>query len=266
MNFYDILGVSKTATQEEIKKAYRKLASKHHPDKGGDKERFQEIQSAYDTLSDPVKRGEYDNPHQKQAHFRWGANEDINDVFNNMFGGGFRQRQRPKKNKDLRVHLGISPQESLDAVEKTIAVRKSNGNIDTVSLTIPAGIPDHSTMKYKGLGDHAITQLPPGDLYVDIHYALPNSTTLVDEILYQKIDIDAIDAIIGIKMSVNTVMGENFKVTIPQGIQHGKRIRLAGKGINTRTGRKDLYLVINITIPTMTAAQISKLQDIKNNQ
>ena len=137
MTHYSTLGVSETATPDEIKKAYRSLASKHHPDKGGDTQKFQEIQAAYAVLEDANKRAQYDAERTGQGRnqFTWNTHSDvdINDLFRHFnFGGDpfaqFRQHQQPRRNKDLRIDISIPLVQTLQDNVKTISVQTTNGN------------------------------------------------------------------------------------------------------------------------------------------
>ena len=128
MNYYETLGVSKNATPDEIKRAFRKLASQHHPDKGGDTQKFQEIQAAYDTLGDPEKKAAYDNPQPQFQQFG-GMPSGFEDIFN-AFGGGNPfgdmfgrrpQRQQPR-NKTLNLQTGISLEDAFFGKDLTLSV------------------------------------------------------------------------------------------------------------------------------------------------
>lgn len=130
MNPYEVLGVAPSATPEEIKKAYRKLAAVHHPDRGGDTAKFQELQSAYDILSNPDKRAAHDNPQPQGFHFDFGrAHPDINEIFSqfgfNPFGQGRPQPQR--RNKDIRAEINIGLQETLSSQQKTLSIKTADG-------------------------------------------------------------------------------------------------------------------------------------------
>ena len=194
-NAYETLGVPTGASEDEIKKAYRKLASQHHPDKGGDTAKFQEIQNAYETLSDPQKRAQHDNPnpfgHQGgdshfEFHFGGGDPHDIfQQFFQHGFGGHnpFQQRQQPRRNKDLRINLTINLQETLAEQKKTVSVQTTKGDRFNVDVNIPRGVSNGTTIKYTQMGDNMFDSLTRGDLYVIItvfyrgYYYLPLSGT-----------------------------------------------------------------------------------------
>ena len=279
-NAYETLGVPKGASDEEIKKAYRRLASAHHPDKGGDTARFQEIQSAYDTLSDPQKRQQHDNPnpfaghhgHQGGFHeFHFGGG-DPNDIFAQFFGGAspfgghnpFQQRQ-PRRNKDLRVQLNISLASTLEQQRKTISVQTTKGDRYNVDVDIPRGVSNGTTIKYTQMGDNMFDTLTRGDLYVivnvenDIRYQV-NGINLI-----KRIQVDAIDAMLGTDAIVRGLDGRDFAVKIPQGCQNDMKFGLQGQGLyqmNTNV-RGDLVVVVEVTVPVLNEAQLTALRNIK---
>ena len=173
MDHYQTLGVSPQADEKEIKKAYRKLAGKHHPDKGGDENEFKKIQQAYETLSDPAKRQQYDNPNPfeggdpfSQGGFNFRG--DFGDIFGDIFGRGFQQRQ-PTRNPDGVVDLHLELHEVFHGTEKMI-----NTGYGTFKITIPAGTRHGTKFNMHGKGPVQHQGLPPGDLIVRtfIHLSL----------------------------------------------------------------------------------------------
>ena len=281
-NAYETLGVPKGASDEEIKKAYRRLASAHHPDKGGDTARFQEIQSAYDTLSDPQKRQQHDNPnpfaghhgHQGGFHeFHFGGG-DPNDIFAQFFGGAspfgghnpFQQRQ-PRRNKDLRVQLNISLASTLEQQRKTISVQTTKGDRYNVDVDIPRGVSNGTTIKYTQMGDNMFDTLTRGDLYVivnvenDIRYQV-NGINLMSTL-----EIDSIDAMTGTDKIVQGIDGRDYSIKIPQGCQYGTKFGLQGQGLYQMNSsiRGDLIVNVVVTTPTLTEDQLSILRNIKSN-
>ena len=183
-NAYETLGVPKGASEDEIKKAYRKLASQHHPDKGGDTAKFQEIQTAYETLSDPQKRAQHDNPNPFSSfdngngtHFEFHFGNGGNDIFEHIFRQGpfggpnpFNQRHhQPRRNKDLRVLLTVNLSDTLSDQKKTISVQTTKGDRYNVDVQIPRGVSNGTTITYSGMGDNMFETLTRGDLYVIIN-------------------------------------------------------------------------------------------------
>ena len=196
MDHYQILGVSKYASQQDIKKAYRKLAMKHHPDKGGDEQQFKQIQAAYSVLSDPDKRAQYDNPNpfEQFGGDPFGQGSPFGDIFSEIFGGGFR-RQQPQRNPDGRMDLNIS---LLQAYKGTNVV--VNTGYATLDVTIPQGVKDGSNLRLSGKGPLRYTELPPGDLIIKVFIEYPENWGRDGNNLFCRIGVNTLDAITGTKL------------------------------------------------------------------
>jgi len=249
---YQTLGVAKNATPDQIKKAYRKLASKHHPDKGGDKEVFQNIQSAYDILSDPQKRHQYDNPIPENLRgFQTGPGGfsfnmhgmDINDIFSQMFHGQppFGQRQ----NKQIfRTNVNIT---LLDAFNGTNIQYKLNTHtgLKIIDIKIPPGIKSGDQMRYDNVLDSAI-------LVVEF-IVLPNlNFDRKDNDLYSNVSISVLDLIVGTKFEFTTISGTKVEVNVRPKTQPYMQLRLQGHGMPINYNpdiRGDQLLLIKPYIP-----------------
>jgi len=154
---YETLGVNESATQDEIKKAYRKQASQHHPDKGGDTAKFQEIEAAYRTLSDPAQREQYDHAQRNPGGFRFNVNgadgipPEMAEIFRNFgFGSGwehFGKQHQARRNRDMRIDIAIQLSETLEEQVRTVSVQTSNGQRETVQVRIPRGVTHGTTLK-----------------------------------------------------------------------------------------------------------------------
>lgn len=279
-NAYETLGVPKGASDAEIKKAYRKLAGQHHPDKGGDTKRFQEIQTAYDTLSDPVKRQQHDNPNPFGAHghpghggfefhFGGGGPEDIfQQFFSQGFGGGNPfQRQQQRRNKDLRININITLAETLAEQRRTVSVMTTKGERFNVDVNIPRGVNNGTTIKYSGMGDNMFETLTRGDLYVIINIQHDARFEIHGINLLTNVTIDSIDAMLGCEQIVQGVDGKEFNIKIPQACQFGTRFGLQGQGLyqmNTDV-RGDLVVNVTVRTPTLSQEQLNALRNIKTN-
>lgn len=268
---YQTLGVNKGATQEEIKKAYRKLASQHHPDKGGDTATFQKIQTAYDTLGDEQKRAEYDNPnpfgnYQNKSGFQQygGMPPGFEDILRSMNpGGGFedffgnsifghqRRHQQPARNQNLNLRTQISLEDAFTGKEVYAELKNNDGTFRTVEIKIPAGIGQGQTLRVAGAGDHTHKQLAPGDLMLEVT-VLPHSRFVRNgDDLYSEMTISVWEAMLGIEKDFQSIDGSQLKVSIPQGIQPGQIIRMPNRGMNVlhQNVRGHQYLNIKIEIP-----------------
>ena len=270
MDYYEVLGVAKTSTPEELKKAYRKLALKYHPDKNpGDKkaeERFKQISEAYAVLSDKEKRQNYDTYGAEGFQQRYSQEDifkgaDLNDIlreFGFNFGGGggrasfrtsrgggdpfssfFQQGQGgpggfqqgpPPKGQDLALELSISLTEVLLGAEKTISLGRG-GKSDKVSVKIPAGIESGKKLRVTGKGNPSQFGGPPGDLYLLIN-VLPHElfNRDGDDLLVDQ-KIPFSAMLLGGKVDVPTLEGKTLSVKVPHATQANAKLRLKGHGL-----------------------------------
>lgn len=257
MTHYQTLGVTEQATPDEIKRAFRKLASQHHPDKGGDTGKYQEIQKAYDTLSDNQRRQQYDMERQGlgqhggfQFHFNHG---NIDDIFRNFgFGDPFgQQRQQQRRNKDLRIEIPIPLVSTLEEQKKTIQVTTTTGEKSNLEVTIPRGVTHGTNIKYGGLGDNMFNTLPRGDLYVqfNVHGAEGFGVHGID--LFMESRVNCLLAIAGGPITVTGLDGKKFEMNLSPGTQPGTRYRIPQQGLYQMNSgvRGDLYIEIVLTVP-----------------
>ena len=283
-NAYETLGVPKGASDEEIKRAYRKLAAQHHPDKqGGNTAKFQEIQSAYETLSDPVKRQQHDNPNPFQHfghqgpngshfefHFGGPGPEDLFAQFFQGFPGGhpFQRQQQLRRNKDLRVQLGVSLASTLEEQKKTISVQTTTGDRYNVDVNIPRGVSNGTTIKYSQMGDNMFETLTRGDLYVIINVENDNRFELHGINIVTNLEVDSIDAMIGSEKIVQGIDGREYNIKIPQGCQYGTKFGLQGQGLFQMNSniRGDLIVNVVVKTPMLNEQQLNTLRNIKINQ
>jgi curved DNA-binding protein len=268
MNYYEVLGVSKTATQDEIKSAFRKLAMAHHPDKGGDETKFKEINEAYETLKDADKRASYDrfgSAGPKQS-FRQNGMDDIEEIlrargfhhpFFNMddfFNGGMRQR-----NHNVNLNYQISLEDAF-AGKQTELSYTVGGVPHTVKLTVPPGVDTGMKFRYPGKGDATIKDAAPGDLYITV-FVQDHPTFLRDGArLGYKLAVNALDAILGWEPIIPTIDGRELKVKVPAGVQHGQVLRVPNRGMPIPGGdqRGDMLIEINIVTPQILDPKLKK--------
>ena len=241
-NYYETLGVQRTATPDDIKKAYRKLASLYHPDKeGGSKTKFQEVEEAYRTLSDPGKRQQYDNPGQFGGFGRHDTPFDMDAIFN-MFGARF-QHGHQQHRQQARMALWITLVDSAEGGTRTISVGTQHGN-HAVEIEIPQGINDGDNVQYSGVG--------PGGIDLIITYRIhPNPRwQRQGQHLITEHSISVWDLILGCDIPIKDILGNTLMLTIPPQTQPGSMLRLRGRGMpgkNNPTG--DLLVKIQGQIP-----------------
>jgi molecular chaperone DnaJ len=301
-DFYAVLGVSRSASPDEIKKAYRKLAMKYHPDKNpGDKkseEQFKEVSEAYEVLSDEKKREMYDQFGFAGAGAGYagagaggagpggfggfggfqqgfGSSEDFQDIFGDMFGdvfggragGGFRQSRRPQRGADLRYTLTVSFEESALGTEKTISfIRHRQGREETARLAVkvPAGVKPGQRLKLSGEGDGAPQSGAAGDLYVIIQVQEhPLFRREEDDVLLDA-PVSFTDAILGGEIEVPTLTGR-VALKVHAGSHSGQVFRLKGKGFpkSGGFGSGDMRVRILIDTPAhLTGKQKELVQEL----
>ena len=272
MNYYETLNVSSDATSDEIKKSYRKLVKEHHPDKtGGDDSKFKQISEAYETLSDPVKKEQYDNKSRGYSPFNnfnknqeytsaWqhafsGFGGDFSDMFNQSFGG-------EAKGYDVRISITITLEESYDGVRKYIDVGTGGFNIN-----IPRGIPNGTKLKIQGRGaQHPInSSAPPGDIILTVN-VLPDPELIVNgSDIYVDLNLSWIDLLLGGEFEIHTKIN-SIKIKVPQGSHDSKLLRVVGKGMPIYNAEGFGNLMVKLrTLPiNLTEAEIELLKKIKN--
>lgn len=221
-DYYSILGVERTATPDQIKTAYRKLASQHHPDKGGDTARFQEIQAAYATLSDPTKRQQYDSPRPQFGPNPFGSQFDFDSIFD-MFGADLRHQRRSVP----RVNLWISLKDVAVGGPRTVSMQTHN-SVKNVEINIPQGIFDNDSVKYPGLG-------PDGQDLIVNYRVQPDSVWHRDgaNLISERI-MDIWDFMVGCELPITDILGKELLLTVPAGTQPGALLRAKGAGLPTR--------------------------------
>jgi DnaJ-class molecular chaperone len=280
MTHYATLGVGENADADEIKRAYRKLASQHHPDKGGDTAKFQAIQTAYDTLSDTGKRQQYDMERQGMGngiHFQFngGMPGGIHDIFRNFgFPGavdpfGQMRQPPPRRNKDLRVEIAIPLVDTLSEITKTISVQTTNGHREILEVKLPRGVTNGTNIKYPGLGDNLFNTLPRGDLYVQIAVHGSEHFVVRGIDLYSQISVNCLTAIVGGTAIISGLDNREFELSIPAGVQPNTKFRIANQGLfqmNT-LHRGDLYVELQLSVPqNLTPDQLQTIESIVNPQ
>ena len=286
-NYYDVLGVDEKATSAEITKAFKDLAKKYHPDRGGDKDKFQEINEAHDTLKSSQKRHDYDTM-RKFGGTRGGDhplfNEDIFGDFFSGFSGGdmdfggsfnftrgpggeriFRQNRQPRGNRNVQVRMAVSIKEAMMNNEKTINYKLPSGREEFATVKIPAGVQHGITFKFSGMGDDSIRNMPRGDLMVVMSVLDSDGYTRKGNDLFTDKTIDCFQAVRGHEFQLKTLEDKIIKVKVPAGTQPNTLLQVQGQGmpIHKTIGiRGNLYVKIHVLIPQLSAQDLKKIKDL----
>ncbi|TFH49807.1 MAG: J domain-containing protein [Bacteroidia bacterium] len=276
LDYYKILGIEKTATTQEVKKAYRKLARKYHPDlnpnDGGANRNFQQINEANEVLSDPEKRKKYDQygkdwthaeefekakqyQHQPSDNVTNGYQGtqfegDFSDFFESMFGGSSgagKSRQVKFRGQDYTAELHLNLIDAYKTHSQTLTVNRKK-----IRITIPAGIENGQTIKIAGHGGKGVNGGPDGDLYLTFSIAGHPAFRRLGDNLFTTVNIDLYKAVLGGEITIDTLSGK-AKLKVKPETQNGSRIKLKGKGfpVYRHEGQfGDLYITYSIIIPT----------------
>jgi curved DNA-binding protein len=257
MDYYNTLGITKSASEADIKTAYRKMAMKHHPDRGGDEKKFKEVTEAYETLSDPQKKQMFDmgvDPNAQHTSYRQGSpfefhfnTGNFEDVFSNFGFGG-----RPaRKNKTLNVNIEVALEDILKGRVIDAEIGIPNGNKRLVNIEVPPGIESGQQIRYRGMGEHTLKDVAPGDLIVNILVKQHSVFQRQGDMLMIKKFISPWDAILGSEITIETIDKKTLTIGIPAGTQPDTVLSCRGEGLpNMRTKvRGNLLIKIQIEIP-----------------
>ncbi len=276
-DYYNILGVEKSASDSEIKKAFHRLAHKYHPDKkDGDEAKFKEANEAYQTLSNKEKRAQYDRfgSAGPGAGFGGGAGGgfggfdfsgfqqqggasfdgfDLNDIFSAFAGGGF---QRTPRGRDYHMSVRLTFRESIEGVKKDISVQDpKTGKTREVTITVPPGVERGQQLRLQGYGEK-IDNGRDGDLYIQLDVQPHRIFRKEGMHLVMDMDIKLTEAILGANKEIELLDEKNTTIKIPKGLRPGQMLRVRGKGV---AGRGDLLIVTKIQIPDKLSKSQKKL-------
>ena len=281
MDYYSTLGINRNASQDEIKKAYKKMSMQHHPDRtGGDDSKFKEINEAYQTLNDPQKKQMYDqfgtaDPRQQQyrsGDFEFNFNGSpfggMDDIFESFFGGGspFGNSRRRAVNRPINVAVDVTLEDVLQGKTIGMEIALPTGRTKVVTVDIPAGVEHGQTIRYRGMGEQNIPNVPPGDLNVQIRVRNhPRYQRFGDNILCEA-KLDAWDLMCGTKTKISTLDNRSIEINIPAGTQPDTLLSCKGEGLpNINSKRRgNLQIRIKAAITRYTDEQINKIRNFKD--
>ena len=286
-DYYEILGVARTATPEEIRSAFRKKAREYHPDVAKDKvkgaEKFKEVNEAYEVLSDPAKRAKYDQmgrevpgggfawqgspgqagtPDMEEFHFGGtGYSDFFEHLFGGMAGGGFRGpggQRMARRGSDIEGDLMVPLEEALRGSVREVTLQRG-GKTETYRVKIPAGVRAGQRIRLAGKGESGRSGGEAGDLYLRVRLARHPDLRVEGCDLYADLEVAPWEAVLGASVPVPTLDGA-VTLKIPAGSTAGQKLRLRGQGLPREDGgRGDLYAVLEITVPDQVGSEEKKL-------
>ena len=288
IDYYKILGLDKNATPDDIKKAYRKLARKHHPDMNPNNKEanktFQELNEANEVLSDPEKRKKYDQYGKDWQHADQfekagrpggfssaqrenpfgdsGQGGNFSDFFESMFGGSSAQSRAKYRGQDYHADMQLGLTDAYTTHKQTFTVNGKN-----IRITVPAGVENGQAIKIKGHGGKGVNGGPEGDLYITFSISDHPDFTRQGNDLYTTVDLPLYTAVLGGEITVET-LGGKVKLKVPAGTQNGTKMRLKGKGYPVYKSEDkfgDLFITWSIVIPTkLTTRQKELFTELSN--
>lgn len=274
-DYYAILGVARDASGDDIKRAYRKLARKFHPDVSKEKdaeEKFKEVSESYETLKDLEKRAAYDQLGSYQAgqdfrpppdwEHRFGADAgeyfDLGDLFEHMLGGRGRSRG-PARGRDYELAATLSLEQAAHGADLEVALPGPDGKSRPVRIRVPKGVSDGHRLRVPGKGAPGASGGPQGDLYLNIRLAPHALYKATGHDLYLELPLAPWEAVLGASVEVPALDGR-ISVTVPAGSRTGQKLRIAGRGLPKPGGSAgDLYCVLSITIPASAGEREKEL-------
>ncbi|HSG69855.1 MAG TPA: J domain-containing protein [Planctomycetaceae bacterium] len=284
-DYYQTLGVSRSATQDEIRKAYKKLARQYHPDVKPDDaqaaEKFKQIQEAYDVLGDKEKRDKYDQfgaawKHAGAGAHHWAGDSGSGPIdMSDLFGGGFnfqdlfsggraksQARPRPSKGSDVTLEIQVSFHTAALGGKHELQYRV-DGQLEHLTVTIPAGMSDGKQIRLTGQGAKGLNGGPNGDLLVTVHVAPHPFFRREGNNLFVDLPLTPSEAALGTKLDVPTLDEGPVTLTVPPGTSSGMKLRLKGKGVLSpqTKQRGDQFATVKIVVPQELTEESRKLYE-----
>ena len=245
MDHYKTLGVDRSATPEQIKQAFRKLAMQHHPDRNGDETEFKKINEAYDVLSNASRKQEYDDKLDSAMHSNFGS------MFDDPFEFFKSKTTRTRQNLTTVVEIELTLLDVLNSKKVVADINLPSGNTKTVTFTVPAGVHNGQQVRYPNIGDDTFKDSPAGDLIVRVHVAAHSDFIRENEHLICVKRISAFDVILGTQLSITTIDNRKLTVTVPPGSQPTTLLSCKGEGLPTLQSSKrgNLYIKLDVVLP-----------------
>ena len=301
-NYYDILGVKRDATQDDIKKAFRKLAAKYHPDAGGDEKKFAEVSEAYTTLSDEKKRKEYDqmllfggipgadfggSGGRARGYGYSNVGGDWRDMFENIrngdgafsgfdfsqifngAGGGRQASNRPAKGGDLTMTIEVSADEAFKGTQRKVTFTvPSTGEKQSLTVKVPAGAVDGGKLRYRGRGEFGVNGGERGDLVITTKVAEHPVFKRDGADVRMELPISMWEAALGAEVDVPTPDGTTCRLKVPAGTQDGKTFRfrdLGAPNVKRKGVRGALFVTVRVKVPTrLTSDERKALEALRD--
>jgi curved DNA-binding protein len=253
MDYYTVLGVDKNASPEQIKSAYKKLAMQHHPDRGGDTNKFSQINAAYDTLKDTNKRFKYDHQQNAPKNKFNVHSRNMNEFFNESM----RRRQR---NNDIVLRVNIELIDVATGKDVFATYDLSNGLQQTANVKLPPGLQSGDTLRFPGLGDNLNPSLQRGDLYIKVRVLSHKKFTRENNHLKFSLKCSIFDLMLGKEFEIKGLLGNNIRLKVPAGTNPGQVLSLPGYGLPVANTNKvgNLYVTIDADTPKITDERLLK--------
>ncbi len=270
MDYYNILGVKKDASEKDLKKAYKQKSMQHHPDRGGDEETFKKVNEAYSTLKDPQKRGAYDHQQNGAGQgFNFNTSNFTNPQGNNPFGDLFGHMRNNARGVSPHITLRttINLEEVYTGKDVVLSYRLNNGDLERLDINIPRGVNNGTNIRFRGYGNH-VGGNQRGDLVVNVVVNTKKNYQRDRNHIFQDLYISALDLILGCKQKVTTLDNKTINLNIPKGTKEFSKFKIAGYGLPDFNTGASGNLIITV-IPTITNITdnnvLQALKNVRNN-